>query len=169
MSRVDQVKSRRLRIGTVSAASHVLFVSWPAFCHCSWNPVAVGGRTERIWSSMTECAYDTLSTARPKNSMSAPTSVSVLISGLRSLLPNVAGLSVPPVPIVNVSYCAANDGRCPVVPREKRSLNRLSCSAQGHHGSGEAIHAAERRPKVAQRLPSPKSELPSRRITPPRM
>src|SRR5258707_13450761 len=116
MSRVLQLKERLVTIGRFSVPSHVLLVNSPALSQRLENPEADGTVTGRICWSITAREYETLAPIRWNNSRSTPSSVSLLISGLRSLLPSCAGLSVPgppvfDVPIVNVSYCALKRGR----------------------------------------------------------
>ena len=57
LKRVFRLKFWVRTHGMSSDASHVLFCSWPAFCHWFGKPEPAGAGTSRIWSSAVLCAY----------------------------------------------------------------------------------------------------------------
>src|SRR5687768_16925579 len=105
---------------------------------------------------------------RLRTSTSAPNSASRTVSGRSRELPAVDGDSWPDALTAYVSYCAAKLGLPPAVPYDARSLNSLTWG-KTQNGSSDTRQASEPRPYVAQRLSEPKSELPSRRTSPPMM
>ena len=157
-------RSRFEITGRFTATSHVWFASVPAFCHCVENPSAEGVGTFRIWFLVLEFAFVTSTPTLLNSVKSAPTSVSVVVSGFRVLLP--ACPSEQPVALHEyVSYCAAKLGVFPAVPREARMRKSLT-PLTFQNGSSDARHTADMRPNGAQRLPEPNSELPSYRKVP---
>ena len=96
----------------------MLFVSCPAFVHWLAKPAAAGGGGCSSWSSITLLDFVTVTPYLLNSSRSMPYSVSVETSGRRFRLPSWFGLSAPPAPMVNVSYCAEKFGRLPACPTE---------------------------------------------------
>src|SRR5919199_3645316 len=151
-----QLRFLRFSTGRLAAASHVLFCSVPAFCHCRENPSDAGVPTRRIWSLVVPIACVSSRPSRLNRVKSVPNSYSVVVSGLSFELP--AWLRLMPVDVtVYVSYCALKRGRFPAVPREARS-RKSSTYLTFQKGSCETRHTADTRPKGAHRFPDPNSE-----------
>src|SRR5262245_16013788 len=162
--RIDQLRSRRLMTGRFAANSQVLLCSVPAFFHCELKPRLAGVGTGRIWFFVVEFTCVISMPSRSNNVKSEPASVSRVVSGLSNGLP--AWPSEQPCTLqAYVSYCASNRGELPAVPfdaRRRKSLMYGTCQ----NGSSETRHTTDARPNGAQRLPWPKSELPSYRNVP---
>src|SRR6185437_2055648 len=141
-----QLLFRFRNTGTFSVASHVLFWSVPAFCHCVLKPEEAGGGICSNWSYALDSTKSTVKPYLFSSSPSMPNSASATSCGLRALLPSwLADSVVPPPPIENVWYWASNPGRIPAVPYDARSL-KLSNAGRIHHGSSEMIQAPDTRP-----------------------
>src|SRR5688500_6095598 len=143
--RDDHTMSRRVSSGMLSATSHVLPSSVPAFFHWLAKPEDTDGGTWMIWSSVTARARVIDTPYLLNSSASMPNSVSVVYSGLRSLLPRFVAVTSPPAPSENVSYCAENRGRPPAVPIDARNLKSLTASCHGQNSSSERRYASEPR------------------------
>src|ERR1700755_1355642 len=117
--RMFQLRSAFVMIGRLTPTSHVWLASVPAFCHCVLKPSDDGVFTGRIWSLVTPSACVISTPRRLKSVKSPPNSVSVVVSGLRSLLPAWPS-EQPLTPQLYVSYCAVKRGVEPADPREAR-------------------------------------------------
>src|SRR5690349_19657893 len=102
--RVVHTTSRFVMSGTFKETSYVLFSTVPAFLHWLLKPDEADAGTWSIWSCVMSRAYVTFKPYLLNNSASNPNSVSVVFSGFRKRLPSWLLETVPPVPIVNVSY-----------------------------------------------------------------
>ncbi len=155
-------------IGTFNESSTVCPSSCPAFEYCRDGPKKAATGTARIWSFA--WVFDRVNPRpmRSNNSASMPTSVSRTVSGLSSLLPNVAWPPIVPDVSENVSYCAKKGGLFPAVPTAARSFSSFTFG-MNHQASCDKRHAPAARPKVLQRFARPKRELPSRRTRPSKM
>src|SRR5437867_696833 len=142
-----QLTLRRWMTGRLSDSSQVLLLITPALLHWLPKPFSAGFGTRRIWFSVRDWSYVIVSSARRKNSMSAPTSLSVVSSGRRLRSPRLPKPG-PEAATVRVSYCASNIGRPPAVPCEPRSLKELNACGAIHHGSSARFQYPENRPKV---------------------
>src|SRR5215831_19335377 len=157
--RMLQLKLRRFKTGRLSAASHVWLSSVPAFCHCVEKPSVAAVGTGRIWLFVVVCACVSSMPSRSNSVKSVPSSISRVVSGLRSGLPAWPRLH-PLAPQLYVSYCAENCGELPAVPFDARRRKSLSFG-MWNHGSSDTRQTPDTRPNGAQRFPEPNSELPS--------
>src|SRR4051812_20607306 len=145
-----QLKSRFVITGKFKPSSQVVLLNVPAFCHWFEKPSDAAVGTFRISFLVVPLTCVSSTPSRFHSVRSVPSSVSVVVSGLRFGLP--AWPSVQPVELHEyVSYCAEKLGGFPAEPRDARRRKSL-IALKFQNGSCDTRHTADRRPKGAQRL-----------------